>query len=71
MKKVIILLIVLLTLVGCRASYNISRDADEFKVHRRIVFTDTYMLEIEQLEFSDVNRYQLIFIPIELNMEDK
>lgn len=54
MKKLLIIATLALTLVGCRASekasHNISREADEFRVHRRIVFynsiTDTYMLEV-------------------------
>lgn len=54
MKKIILLLAVLVTLTGCReagkVSHNISREADEFRVHRRIVFynsiTDKYMLEV-------------------------
>lgn len=55
MKKVISLLVIMLLLVGCSreadvVSQNISREADEFRVQRRIVFynsiTDTYMLEV-------------------------
>lgn len=54
MKKIIISLVILITLVGCaeadKVSHNISREADEFRVQRRIVFynsiTDTYMLEV-------------------------
>ena len=55
MKKVLLsLVVVLILLTGCReadkVSTNISREADEFRVQRRIVFynsiTDTYMLEV-------------------------
>lgn len=55
MKKILVLLITVLVLVGCNskhdvASHNIKKEADEFRVHRRIVFynaiTDTYMLEV-------------------------
>jgi hypothetical protein len=58
MKKIMILLVLIVTLVtltGCResdrVSTNISREADEFRVQRRIVFynsiQDTYILEIQ------------------------
>ena len=48
------LLLITSTLVGCRAadraSYNISKESDEFRVVRRIVFynaiTDNYILEL-------------------------
>lgn len=54
MKRMIIVLAAMITLVGCaeadKVSNNISREADEFRVQRRIVFynsiTDTYMLEV-------------------------
>ena len=55
MKKMLLsLVVVLILLTGCReadkVSTNISREADEFRVQRRIVFynsiTDTYMLEV-------------------------
>ncbi len=55
MKKILITLFSLVILVGCSsskdvASRNVSKEADEFRVHRRIVFynsiTDTYMLEV-------------------------
>lgn len=54
MKKVIVLLVMLLVLAGCRdatiVSHNISKESDSFNVRRRIVFynsiTDTYMLEM-------------------------
>lgn len=57
MKRLLLAVLILLLsfgLVGCRdsdmASYNISKDADQFKVKRRIVFynsiTDTYILEM-------------------------
>lgn len=59
MKKNIglfILALTLLTLVGCSsdaeiASYNLSKDADMFRINRRVVFyngiTDTFILSIE------------------------
>lgn len=52
---IIILAIMILTLTGCSTSaetvsYNLSREADEFKVKRRIVFinlrSDTYLFEL-------------------------
>lgn len=57
MKKLLYLLVILFTvflLVGCvasdRVSHNISREADEFRVYRRIVFynsiQDVYILEM-------------------------
>lgn len=50
----IMILVVMVTLAGCaeadKVPSNISREADEFRVQRRIVFynsiTDTYMLEV-------------------------
>lgn len=54
-KLIIITTLIILILSGCsnakdRVSYNISRDADEFRVIRRVVFynsiTDTYMMEM-------------------------
>ena len=59
MKKLVIVLCIIffgLALSGCEspadvASYNLSKEADQFKVYRRIVFyngiTDEYILEIE------------------------
>ena len=56
--KRIKLILFLLFLVGCStdaeiASYNISQEAGQFKINRRIVFyngiTDTYILVIEGL----------------------
>lgn len=59
MKKIILSLLTVVMafsmLVGCNreaetVSYNLSRDADEFRVTRRVVFynsiTDTYILEM-------------------------
>jgi hypothetical protein len=57
MKKLVLFITVLLlvfTLTGCSdadvVSSNLSKDADQFKIQRRIVFyngiTDTYMFEI-------------------------
>ena len=58
MKKLILSLLTVVVafsmLVGCReaetVSYNLSKDADEFRVTRRVVFynsiTDTYILEM-------------------------
>lgn len=54
-KRILLLFIPLLLLTGCSTSadtvsYNISREADEFKVKRRIVFinlrSDTYLFSI-------------------------
>lgn len=58
MKKVLVVmsLIFVLALAGCSSkaetvSHNLSKDADEFRIQRRIVFfngiTDTYLLTIE------------------------
>lgn len=67
-KKLLSLLAILLvafTLSGCTtgkdaASYNISRDADEFRVVRRVVFynslTDTYIMQMEGNIAIDINR---------------
>lgn len=54
MKRILILIAGIMVLTGCTSadtvSYNISREADEFKVKRRIVFvnlrTNDYLLEI-------------------------
>ena len=54
MKKILILGIILISLTGCTSaetvSYNLSKEADEFKVRRRIVFinlrSDTYLFSI-------------------------
>lgn len=57
MKKVVIIvssILMLISITGCTSaetvSYNLSREADEFKVKRRIVFvnlrTNEYLLEI-------------------------
>lgn len=53
--KIFILIILLFFLFGCTdaslASYNLSKEADQFRVYRRVVFyngiTGTYMLVIE------------------------
>jgi len=54
-KLIVITTLIVLMLSGCsnakdKVSYNISRDADEFRVIRRVVFynsiTDTYMMEM-------------------------
>lgn len=56
MKKLIAAVIPLVLFVGCSsdadvASKNLSKDADQFKIERRVVFfngiTDTYLLTIE------------------------
>lgn len=60
MRKVLLAFVLLLVLLisGCASaadtvSQNISREADQFKIYRRVVFyngiTDTYMLNIEGL----------------------
>ena len=58
MKKLAILLLPIIALVGCPrdadvVSRNLSNDADNFKIERRIVFyngvTDNYILTIEGL----------------------
>ncbi len=55
MKKIIVLLLVSITMVGCMrdsqvVSHNLSKEADQFRIRRRIVFynsiTDTYMFEM-------------------------
>ena len=58
MKKIVLLFVVLfgIMLVGCStdadvASYNLSQDADQFRIYRRVVFyngiTDKYILMVE------------------------
>lgn len=71
-KKLLPLLTILLvafTLSGCAtgkdvASHNISRDADEFRVVRRVVFynslTDTYIMQMEGNIAIDINREGVI-----------
>lgn len=62
--KIIIILFVCLFLVGCRSvdkvSHNLSLDADEFKVRRRLVFinlrTNDYIFELEGLCSINVDR---------------
>ena len=63
-SKIIVILIICLCLVGCRSakvvSHNLSKDADEFKVRRRLVFinlrTNDYIFELEGLCSIDVDR---------------
>lgn len=69
-KLIIITTLIILILSGCsikwssnakdRVSYNISRDADEFRVIRRVVFynsiTDTYMMEMVGNIAIDIER---------------
>ena len=67
-KKIIILisiLVLLIILTACSTakdpvSYNISRDADEFRIIRRVVFynsiTDTYMMEMVGNIAIDIGR---------------
>lgn len=55
MKKVLVAMLMVFALVGCSdaevVSSNLSKDADNFKINRRVVFfngiTDTYLLSIE------------------------
>ena len=56
MKKLLMLLVVFIGLIGCStdadlASYNLSKDADMFKIIRRVVFyngiTGEYILSVE------------------------
>ena len=57
MKKILLVLIPILLLTGCRdseiVSYNMSKEADNFKVRRRIVFinlrTNDYIFEMTGL----------------------
>lgn len=64
MKKVVVLFLAVLFMTGCnaaeKASYNISRESDEFRVVRRVVFynsiTDTYMMEMVGNISIDLNR---------------
>lgn len=57
MKKLLLILIPILLLTGCRdseiVSYNMSKEADSFKVRRRIVFinlrTNDYIFEMTGL----------------------
>lgn len=64
MKKLVVLFLAVLFMTGCnaaeKASYNISRESDEFRVVRRVVFynsiTDTYMMEMVGNISIDLNR---------------
>ena len=64
MKKAAVLFLAVLFMTGCnaaeKASYNISRESDEFRVVRRVVFynsiTDTYMMEMVGNISIDLNR---------------
>ncbi len=56
MKKIIVLLIMVMTLCGCNtdaetATYNIKQDAEQFKVIRRVIFinniTGEYLFQAE------------------------
>ena len=70
-KRILILVIMLITVItlsGCtakeKAAYNISREADEFRVVRRVVFynsiTDTYMMEMVGNIAIDIDRDGII-----------
>lgn len=79
MKKLLVLLVGLLILVGCStdadiASHNVSKEADQFRVQRRVVFynsiTDTYMLEIVGNCAIDLGRTQVLELTCKID-DDK
>lgn len=68
-KLVVFMLLSILAISGCSTakdtvSYNISRDADEFRVVRRVVFynsiTDTYIMEMIGNISIDLGRNNVI-----------
>ncbi|HHX61421.1 MAG TPA: hypothetical protein GX707_12030 [Epulopiscium sp.] len=78
-KKIIIFMFLLImTLNACTAkdtvSQNISRDADEFRVIRRVVFynsiTDTYMMEMVGNIAIDINRDGVIEVIAKIGPEE-
>lgn len=79
MKKLLVLLVGLLILVGCStdadaASHNVSKEADQFRVQRRIVFynsiTDTYMLEVVGNCAIDLGREKVLELTCKID-DDK
>lgn len=78
-KLIAITLLALLILLGaCRAkdtvSQNISRDADEFRVARRVVFynslTDTYMMEMVGNIAIDIDRDGVLEVIAKIGPEE-
>lgn len=71
---------IMIILVGCetnaasKVSHNISRDSDEFRVIRRVVFynsiTDTYMLEMVGNLSIDLSRENVLAVTVKLGPEE-
>lgn len=70
-KKLSLVLFLTLVLVGCgsaadRASYNIIKESDEFRVVRRVVFynslTDTYIMEMTGNMSVDLTRKNVLAV---------
>lgn len=79
-KKMIFAVVMLFALIlgGCdaasKASYNISKDSDEFRVIRRVVFynslTDTYLLEMVGNISVDISRDKVIEVTVKLGPDE-
>lgn len=74
-----ILFLALLVVGGCRssadvASYNISKESDEFRVVRRVVFynsiTDTYMLEMIGNISIDLSRSNVLEVTAKIGPDE-
>lgn len=78
--KLLVLLMIVLSvlLVGCdaasTASRNISKDSDEFRVVRRVVFynslTDTYLLEMTGNLSVDLDRENVLAVTVKLGPDE-
>lgn len=72
------MLISMLLLAGCSAadvaSHNISRDSDEFRVERRVVFynslTDTYLLEMVGKLSVDIDRDNVLAVTVKIGPDE-
>lgn len=79
-KKIIAIMFLALTMLlgACRAadiaSHNISKDSDEFRVIRRVVFynsiTDTYMLEMVGNISININRENVLEVIVKLGPDE-
>ena len=79
-KRFVVILLILSALVitGCDAaskvSYNISKDSDEFRVIRRVVFynsiTDSYLLEMTGNLSIDIDREDVLAVTVKLGPDE-
>ena len=78
-KKLLPILFLTLILVGCgsaasRASHNISKESDEFRVVRRVVFynslTDTYIMEMTGNMSVDLTRDNVLAVTAKIGPEE-